>query len=110
MRVAYKFIYGEIRQVEQGIKQDLYIFGNGINMMFTWKFVSDFIAIFMPIYFLNKIMPTQKKKVYMYYILIIGVLYPVMLLIKDGYYLDIYFKYFIFIITLIYPIVFREGS
>ena len=69
-------------------------------MMFTWKFVSDFIAIFMPIYFLNKIMPTQKKKVYMYYILIIGVLYPVMLLIKDGYYLDIYFKYFIFIITL----------
>ena len=26
MRVAYKFIYGEIRQVEQGIKQDLYIF------------------------------------------------------------------------------------
>lgn len=79
-------------------------------MIFTWKFVSDFIAIFMPIYFLNKIMPTQKKKVYMYYILIIGVLYPVMLLIKDGYYLDIYFKYFIFIITLIYPIVFREGS
>ena len=55
-------------------------------------------------------MPTQKKKVYMYYILIIAVLYPVMLLIKDGYYLDIYFKYFIFIITLIYPIVFREGS
>ena len=79
-------------------------------MIFTWKFISDFIAIFMPIYFLNKIMPTQKKKVYMYYILIIGVLYPVMLLIKDGYYLDIYFKYFIFIITLIYPIVFREGS
>lgn len=79
-------------------------------MIFTWKFVSDFIAIFMPIYFLNKIMPTQKKKVYMYYILIIGVLYPVMLLIKEGYYLDIYFKYFIFIITLIYPIVFREGS
>ena len=79
-------------------------------MIFTWKFVSDFIAIFMPIYFLNKIMPTQKKKVYMYYILIIGVLYPVMLLIKDGYYLDIYLKYFIFIITLIYPIVFREGS
>ena len=55
-------------------------------------------------------MPTQKKKVYMYYILIIVVLYPVLLLIKDGYYLDIYFKYFIFIITLIYPIVFREGS
>ena len=26
MRVAYKFIYSEIRQVEQGIKQDLYIF------------------------------------------------------------------------------------
>lgn len=79
-------------------------------MIFTWKFISDFIAIFMPIYFLNKIMPTEKKKVYMYYILIIAVLYPVILIIADGYYLEIYYKYFIFIITLVYPIVFRKGS
>lgn len=79
-------------------------------MIFTWKFISDFIAIFMPIYFLNKIMPTEKKKVYMYYIFIVSVLYPVILIIADGYYLEIYYKYFIFIITLVYPLVFRKGS
>lgn len=79
-------------------------------MIFTWKFISDFIAIFMPIYFLNKIMPTEKKKVYMYYIFIVAVLYPVILIIADGYYLEIYYKYFIFIITLVYPLVFRKGS
>ena len=55
-------------------------------------------------------MPTEKKKVYMYYIFIVAVLYPVILIIADGYYLEIYYKYFIFIITLVYPLVFRKGS
>ena len=50
-------------------------------------------------------MPTEKKKVYMYYIFIVAVLYPVILIIADGYYLEIYYKYFIFIITLVYPLV-----
>lgn len=74
------------------------------------RFLRDIIGIVMPIYFINRVMPTNKKLRYGLYSFIMLILYPVILIICAKYSLNNYFKYLLFIISTLYPIFFREGK
>lgn len=75
-----------------------------------YQIISSLIRIFMPIYFVNKVMPSEKRDRNKYYSFIMFILYGCIIILNSKYSLKVYWRYIIFIISLLYPMIFRPGS
>ena len=76
----------------------------------VYSFINGFIGIFMPVYLVNKMIPSNNKTKYIVYSWVMFVLYIFMLISGDKYSINIYLQHMLFIIPLSYMILTREGD
>lgn len=81
-----------------------------MKVVLEYKIINDFIGIFMPIYFANRVMPSDKKNRYILYSFIMAISYLFLLVLSIKYSFIRKFQPILFIIPLLYPIGFRAES
>lgn len=81
-----------------------------MEVVWKYKIINDLIGIFMPIYFANRVMPTNKKNRYILYSFIMVILYLFLLVLSIKYPFIRDFNTILLIIPLLYPIGIRSES
>lgn len=75
-----------------------------------YEIINSFIGVFMPVYFINKMIPSNNKTKYILYSCLTFILYILVLISSYNYSINIYLQYSTCIIPLSYLILSKEGS
>ncbi|WP_297713315.1 sensor histidine kinase [Clostridium sp.] len=75
-----------------------------------YEIINSFIGVFMPVYFINKMIPSNNKTKYILYSCLTFILYILILISSYNYSINIYLQYSTCIIPLSYLILSKEGS